>query len=154
HWRTEDDPLPFARIAAEISTGNAYHRLEVTLVLEGQGNATRFKKVIKQNGVEKRVMDVIGLLNVVLFVPQDLSLIEGSPSHRRQFMNVTLSQVDRAYYEALDKYEKLLPQRNALLRSIADRRASDKELAYWDAQLIEAGSILISRRQGFLRELE
>lgn len=154
HWRMEDDPLPFARMAAEIVTGGSYQRLEMTLMLENHNGVGRFKKVIKQNGVEKRVMDIIGLLNVVLFVPQDLALVDGSPSDRRHFMNVTLSQIDRDYYQALDKYDKLLPQRNALLKRVAERQASEKDLDIWDEQLADVGAIIIARRQSFLRDLE
>jgi len=100
------------------------------------------------------VMDVVGLITVVLFLPQDLSLVEGSPSERRRFMNNTLSQVDAGYYDALDQYEKLLPQRNALLRRIAEGKGSPNELAYWDEQIVQHGSVIIAGRQRFLRELE
>ncbi|HRF94994.1 MAG TPA: AAA family ATPase, partial [Aggregatilineales bacterium] len=111
HWRTETDPLPFARLAADILSNGRLTRLEITLMLENNGEvAPKFKKVIKLNGVDKRVMDILGLVTVVLFLPQDLSLIEGSPNERRRFMNDTLSQVDREYYAALESYEKLLPQ--------------------------------------------
>jgi DNA replication and repair protein RecF len=156
HWRTENDPLPYARLVTEISTQrDPYTRLEVTLMLEtGPDGAARFRKVIRQNGVDKRVMDVVGLINVVLFVPQDLSLVDGAPTDRRRFMNTTLAQVDRAYFEALDKYDKILPQRNALLRRIAERRARSDELSVWDTQLVESGSVIIAGRQRFLRELE
>lgn len=155
HWRTEHDPLPFARIIAELSKkGSALQRLEVTLMLENVGGVPRFKKHIKLNGVEKRVMDTVGLVTVVLFVPRDLSLIEGSPSDRRRFMDTTLSQVNRLYAESSDEYERLLPQRNALLRRIAERRSSPAELAYWDEQISAHGAILIAERQKFLRELE
>lgn len=154
HWRMEGEPLPFARMAAEIVNKSGFHRLEITMLLENVNGLARFKKVIKQNGVEKRVMDVVGLLNVVLFLPQDLALVDGTPSDRRHFMNVTLSQVDRDYYTALEKFERILPQRNALLRRIAERNASEKELDLWDEQIVEAGSVIIARRQGFLRELE
>ncbi|MDX1993900.1 MAG: DNA replication/repair protein RecF [bacterium] len=156
HWRTEGEPLPFARLVAEVAGKNgAFDRLEVTLMLETTAdNRQRFKKVVKQNGVDKRVMDVIGLVNVVLFLPQDLSLIEGAPTDRRRFMNATLSQVDKRYFAALDKYEKILPQRNALLRRISERRGSVDELAFWDEQLIDTGSTIIAGRQRFLRELE
>lgn len=156
HWRMESDPLPFARLAGEISSdAGRFDRLEMTLMLEGSGDMVpRFKKVVQLNGVKKRVMDVVGLLNVVLFLPQDLSLVEGSPAQRRHFMNTTLSQVDRAYLEALDTYDKLIPQRNALLRRIGDRQASESELAYWDEQIIAHGSVIVAERQRFLRELE
>lgn len=155
HWRTEDEPMPYAWLAAEVNSGGTVNRLEIALTLE-QVNAVsqRFKKAIKQNGVVKRVMDVVGLVNVVLFVPQDLSLVEGSPQDRRRFMNTTLSQVDRAYYAALDKYDKILPQRNALLKRIGDNQGSADELAFWDEQLIAAGSVVVAGRQQFLRELE
>ena len=154
HWRAEDDPIPFARVAAEVSTQhNPLNRIEMTLMLDTMG-PTRFKKVVKINGLEKRVMDLVGLMNVVLFLPRDLTLIEGSPNDRRRFMNDTLAQVDAEYLTALNTYEKILPQRNALLRRIADKQAAPHELDYWDAQLIQAGSILIAGRQRFLRELE
>ncbi|GAB4312400.1 MAG: DNA replication/repair protein RecF [Phototrophicales bacterium] len=151
HWRMQDDPTPFARLVAEIvSASGAYHQLEITLLLENQ----RFKKVIRHNGMDKRVMDVVGLLKVVLFLPQDLALVEGSPAERRRFMDTTLAQVDRTYYQALELYERVMPQRNALLRRIAEQQGSIQELDYWDEQLVQAGSVIIAGRQRFLRELE
>ncbi|MCA9911903.1 MAG: DNA replication and repair protein RecF [Anaerolineae bacterium] len=155
HWRTENEPLPFARMVAEFSNRESpLQRLEITLMLDMSSGSPRFKKNIKLNSVERRVMDVVSLLTVVLFLPQDLSLVEGSPADRRRFMDTTLTQVNRAYVEALDTYEKTLPQRNALLRRIAEKRASVAELSYWNERLTQAGSVLIAERQRFLRELE
>jgi DNA replication and repair protein RecF len=156
HWRAEDEPIPFARLSADIcSRKYDLMRLEITLMIERVNELNgRFRKVIKVNGVEKRVMDVVGLFNAVLFLPQDLKLVEGSPADRRRFIDDTLGQVDAAYLEALDNYERILPQRNALLRRIGERAASARELEYWDEQLIAAGSIIVAGRQRFLRELE
>ncbi len=155
HWRTDDDPIPFARMSAELSNKESrYQKLDITLMLDKSGGGSRFKKDIKHNNVDKRVMDVVGILSIVLFVPQDLSLIEGSPSDRRRFMNTTLKQVDVDYLMALNEYEKLLSQRNALLKRIAEKRSSPAELEFWDEQLATNGSILIAGRQQFLRELE
>ncbi|MBL8117675.1 MAG: DNA replication/repair protein RecF [Anaerolineae bacterium] len=155
HWRAEEEPIPFARLAAEVTGNNGFNRIEMALVLERTPDgAQRFKKTIRINGAEKRVMDLVGLVAVVLFLPQDLSLIEGSPSERRRFMDTTLSQVDRDYLAALNTYEKILPQRNALLKRIAENQSSPAELTYWDDQLVTAGSVLIAGRQRFLRELE
>lgn len=156
NWRAEDEPLPFARLAAEVEgRGGQFNRVEMALVLErGQDGNQRFKKNIRINGVDKRVMDLVGLLAVVLFLPQDLSLIEGSPNERRRFMDNTLAQVDRDYVQALNVYEKALPQRNALLKRISDGYASADELPYWNDQLVTSGSIIIANRQRFLRELE
>ncbi len=156
HWRTESDPLPFARVAGEISSRRVpLTRLEITLMIEPTPDGgARFRKVIRVNGVEKRVKDIVGLINVVLFLPQDLTLIEGSPSDRRRFIDNTLGQVDGDYLEAMDEYEKLLPQRNALLRHIAERRSSPRELDFWDEKIVQFGSVIVAGRQRFLGELQ
>jgi DNA replication and repair protein RecF len=164
HWRMEEDEQPFARLCADVRGANGVlSRVEITLLLErAQGAATpaqalanaRFRKVVRINGVDKRALDLIGLLNVVLFLPQDLVLVEGPPTERRRFINDTLTQLDRDYFQALETYERALPQRNALLRRIADRHAAPSELAYWDDLIVTHGSHLIAQRQRFLRELE
>ena len=156
HWRAEDEPIPFARLAADVQSRiHGFNRIEMALVLERTPDGgQRFKKTIRVNGADRRVMDIVGMVAVVLFLPQDLSLIEGPPTDRRRFMDTTLSQVDKDYLNALNTYDRVLPQRNALLRRIAEKQSSVSELAYWDEQLIESGSILISERQKFLRELE
>ena len=155
HWRTEDDPIPFARLSAELGGKcGAYDKLDITLILDMSSGAPRFKKSVKHNSIEKRVMDVVGLLNVVLFLPQDLSLVEGAPADRRRFMNATLRQVNLDYFLALNEYEKILPQRNALLKRIGEKRAGAVELEYWDEQLASSGAVIIAGRQQFLRELE
>jgi len=156
HWRAREDPIPHARLSAEISSRHSpLEQLEVTLLLEDVGLATpRFRKVLRLNGVDKRVMDLVGRLNAVLFLPRDLALIEGAPAERRGFMDGTLTQVDAGYLEALTRLDKLLPQRNALLRRIREQRGAPHELDYWDAQLAQAGAVLIAARQRFLRELE
>ncbi|MBE2268827.1 MAG: DNA replication/repair protein RecF [Anaerolinea sp.] len=156
HWRAENDPIPFARLAAEVCSRHApLNRLDMTLMIEKTGDGVaRLRKVVKVNGVEKRIMDLVGLVNVVLFLPQDLTLVEGSPTDRRRFMDNTLGQVDAAYLNAVEVYEKVLPQRNALLKRINDRQASPKELPFWDEKLVSAGSIIVAGRQRFLRELE
>ncbi|HEX2906928.1 MAG TPA: hypothetical protein VHO69_08715, partial [Phototrophicaceae bacterium] len=112
HWRAEDDPIPFARLSAEVTTQRgSLDRIDMTLLLErGEGGGQRFKKNIKLNGTDKRVMDMVGLLAVVLFLPQELALVEGPPADRRRFMDNTLSQVDKNYLRALHVYEKVLPQ--------------------------------------------
>lgn len=155
HWRAEDDPIPYARLSAELGNrDSSYQKLDVTLMLDVGSGTPRFKKSIQLNHVDKRVTDVIGLLSVVLFLPQDLSLVEGSPSDRRRFMNSTLAQVSLDYLLALNEYDKLLPQRNALLKRVAQKRAHAVELDFWDEQLAKSGSVIISSRQRFLRELE
>lgn len=151
NWRAENDILPFARVSAELcNIRSPLTRIDITIFRDEHG----FRKEIKVNGVKKRVVDLMGALNVVLFLPQDLALIEGAPSDRRRYLNITLSQTDPTYAEALITFDKALTQRNALLRQVAERRAAPNELPFWDDQVVKAGSVLISGRQRLLRELE
>lgn len=153
NWRAESEILPYIRISAEVcSRRSALTRLEITIYKESENGG--FRKEIRINGAKKRILDLIGTLNVVLFLPQDLALIEGSPADRRRYLNIALAQTNPSYAAALQTFDKALTQRNALLRQIAERRATPRELAYWDDQLVEAGSVLIAGRQGLLRDLE
>ena len=156
HWRMEEEALPFARVAADfVDEAGEAQRLEATLVLETHADGRqRLRRQLKLNAIEKRVIDVVGLLQVVLFLPQDLTLVEGPPAERRRFLDITLGQVDAAYLSARAEYERLLPQRNALLKRLAETRGEEGQLAFWDERLAKAGSTLILARQRLLRELE
>ncbi|HEX3050292.1 MAG TPA: DNA replication/repair protein RecF [Aggregatilineaceae bacterium] len=156
NWDADRDMLPFAKIGAEVvSIKRTYNRIEVTLTEMPDGsNGSRFHKDIRVNGVARRVMDLIGQINVVMFLPQDLALIEGPPAERRRYMNVTLCQTDAEYCQALNVFEKVLSQRNALLKQIAENRASPDQLDYWNDQLTTSGAVLVAGRQRLLRELE
>jgi DNA replication and repair protein RecF len=156
NWRTEDEPMPFAQISAEIlATDRTISRLSITLVREEANSpGERFKKEIRLNGVSRRRMDILGVVAVVMFLPQDLILVEGAPSNRRRYMDGTLNQIDAAYSEALNTFEKVLIQRNALLKQIGRGRSAVVELEYWDEQLTETAAVIIAGRQRFLREIE
>ncbi len=155
NWRAESDILPFARISAEVvNSRSTLSQIDITLVRESQESSARLKKEIRVNGVTRRAMDLLGEVNVVMFLPQDLALVEGTPTDRRRYLNVTLAQTDHEYAHALHVYEKVLEQRNALLRRIHDRQNSPRELDYWDEQLSSTGSVIVAGRQRLLRELE
>jgi len=156
NWRTENDPMPFAQVSAEVrSDDNVLNKLAITLVREEANTLDeRFQKDVRLNGANKRRADIIGLITVVMFLPQDLMLVEGSPTDRRRYMNATLNQVNSQYTEALITFDKVLVQRNALLKQIARKRAGEAELEYWDEQLTQAAAIIIAERQRFLREIE
>mgnify|MGYP001405775070 CR=1 FL=1 len=154
NWRAEHDALPYSRISAEVrGKGEVITRLDITIYKDSQEGA-RFRKDIKVNGVKKRVVDLLGAITVVMFLPQDLALIEGSPTDRRRYLNITLAQSDPRYAEALQTFDQALQQRNALLRRIAERQGSLNELKFWDDKLVSAGSVIIAGRQRLLRELE
>ncbi|MCC7208014.1 MAG: DNA replication/repair protein RecF [Anaerolineae bacterium] len=155
NWAAEGGILPYSRVAAEIGNRqSALTRVDITLSQESAEEGGRLRKDIRVNGVKRRVVELLGTLNVVMFLPQDLSLIEGAPSDRRRYLNITLCQTNPRYAEALTTLDKALTQRNALLRRIGERRATLKELPFWDDKLVTAGSVLIAGRQRLLRELE
>jgi DNA replication and repair protein RecF len=155
NWNADQDWLSFAKIGAEVVTASqTLNRIEITLTQPEGPSSPRLQKEIRINGVSRRVMDLIGQVNVVMFLPQDLALIEGSPTERRRYMDATLCQTNIDYCRALSTFDKTLTQRNALLKRIAEGEARPGELDYWDEQLATAGAVLIAGRQMLLRELE
>ncbi|HWQ58646.1 MAG TPA: DNA replication/repair protein RecF [Clostridia bacterium] len=101
--------------------------------------------------------ELMGVLNVVMFSPEDLELIKGAPAERRRFLDMELSQFRPAYYLALQRYNKALRERNALLRPEAVKErtgeALRRELYVWDEQLITLGADIMRRRQEFIEKL-
>jgi len=111
-------------------------------------------KKICVNGVPvQKTGELLGNVNSVMFDPQQLKLVQESPEDRRRFMDLALSQTDRKYFYALQKYRKILQQRNGLLK------APDKELALstlpvWDEQLAAVAAEIVYARNAFLEELK
>ena len=149
-------PAPFARLAAEIERRGRPMRVEIRLVLEPglPGDEVRLQKEVLVNGVKRRVTDLAGGFNAVLFLPQDLRVLEGAPAERRRHLDELLAQADAAYAHSLHEYGRALTQRNALLKSLQERSGNGEELLYWDEQLAEHGASLIRARLLALVELE
>lgn len=156
NWLAVDEPLPFARLVAEVHTRQGLKRVEVTLLQEQAGRSSRFKKEIRVNGVPRRVMDLLGQITVVIFLPQDLALLEGSPSERRRYLDITLCQTDPHYCQALSKYTKVLTQRNALLRQFQERggKGDISQISFWDEELARTGAVIVAGRNRLVQELE
>jgi DNA replication and repair protein RecF len=151
-WGASAEVIPFARVETIAERRNGTRvELEIVLVQAENGkpgNGARVNKRIKVNGVGKRALDLLGQINVVLFLPEDLDLVFGPPSERRKYLDTTLSQIDPRYGRALAKYNQVVEQRNSLLRDMRERGVSNPaELDVWDAQLIEAGAYLVARRE-------
>lgn len=108
-------------------------------------------KRIMVNGIpQPRMSELLGRLNVVFFSPEDLELIKGGASNRRRFLDMEVSQVDTAYLQALQRYRKVLRQRNELLRG---HNPDQSLLEVWDVQLAEQGTKLMQARKQFVDEL-
>jgi DNA replication and repair protein RecF len=151
-----DDPLPFTRIAAELKQGERLQQVELRVLQEMNDHdaSPRIRKEVKINGVKRRIGDLAGVFTAVMFLPQDLRVVEGPPVERRKFLDHALSQGDPVYANTLLEFNKVLPQRNALLKQLQERPSGMDELAFWDDQLCEAGAALIRARALALTELE
>lgn len=111
------------------------------------------RKKLEVNGVPRRQMDFVGNLRAVLFAPQDMDLVTGSPGIRRRYLDFIISQTDREYRRCLVSYEKGLRQRNKLLSLIRDNFATRSQLFFWDKLLIKNGEYLTVRRGEYLQSL-
>ncbi len=143
-----DDVLPAARVVGQAETAAGSIKVEVTLTGRPGPNGPIATKTVKVNGVSKRVSAAVGSITAVLFTADDLHLIDGSPSVRRRYLDMTLAQVDPAYSKARSRFERVLTQRNHLLKRIREGAAGRDELAYWDAALAANGALLFGRRAG------
>jgi len=113
------------------------------------------KKTIKVDNVKiNKTSDLLGLLNIILFSPEDLNIIKNGPSERRRFFDNEISQIDRIYLSDLINYNKVLNNRNKLLRDIAFDNSIKDTLDVWDMQLVEYGKKIIKRRREFIDELK
>ena len=111
-------------------------------------------KGIAVNGVKlKKAAELLGIMNIILFSPEDLSIIKNGPSDRRNFVDTELCQLDKVYLYNLTNYNKIINQRNNLLKDIAFHPELVDTLDIWDTQLISLGSKIIDRRSRFIDEL-
>lgn len=101
----------------------------------------------------KKASDLLGLLNVVFFSPEDLSIIKSGPSERRRFVDMELCQLDQFYLYNLNHYNKIVNQRNKLLKDLYMNPSLKETLNIWDSQLVSFGSKIIERRILFVEQL-
>lgn len=143
-----NEPLPVARIVADLREEALNYHLEVRLILQTQegGGSARLRKEILVNGVKKAVTQVIGLFRAVVFIPQMTRLLENGPEERRRYMNLVFCQVMADYPQHLTLYTRTLTRRNALLKQISERGGDLRQLDYWDEQLSQHGSSLVRAR--------
>lgn len=111
-------------------------------------------KGIAINGIPiKRSSELFGIINIVIFSPEDLSIIKDGPAARRRFMDMELCQIDKIYLSDITNYNKVLIQRNKLLKDIGFRSDVMDTLEIWDMQLVQYGKRIIERRKQFIEDL-
>ncbi|MBI3385668.1 DNA replication and repair protein RecF [Candidatus Gottesmanbacteria bacterium] len=138
-----------ARITCRVQEGET-KKLELVITAGFvQGSRAPVKKYTV-NDVARRMIEFVGQLRAVLFWPEDMELVTGSPSLRRKYLDTVLVQTDREYRRSLLSYERGLRQRNRLLGSINEGKADRRQLTFWNQLLIRTGSYLTQARMGLL----
>jgi DNA replication and repair protein RecF len=139
---------PFASVVGYVGD----RVLEAQLIAR-EGSPTLTTKRFKVNGVGKRMGDFAAEFHAVLFSPEDLDLVTGSPDRRRRFVDFALGSVDLRYRRTLSEYEKVRRRRNKLLEEINQGRRSGGDLGFWDAKLLEFGVFVQDERKKFFDEI-
>lgn len=157
-WSTEDEGgQRYARLEAEVEAVAGPVRVDMAITEQGTRSPAGEPGVRKQfrlNGSPKRASDVVGEIKAVLFSPDDVSLVTGSPSQRRRYMDLMLCQIDHRYLRLLQEYGRILAQRNSLLQRLRGRPDPATLLEYWDEKLIAVGVEIITTRKSMLRILQ
>ena len=148
-WRTsrDNEMVQFGADSAlvNVTAKKQFGTVDIAIQL-GTGQ----KKAIAVNQVPiSKVAELMGQINCIFFSPDELKMVKEAPADRRRFLNIDISQIDKAYFYALTRYNKILAERNAYLKSTTDPR----ELAIWDEQLVTTGNMIIAKRQAFLQKL-
>lgn len=118
-----------------------------------QSLAYNVRKDIRVNRLRRTAAELVGAVNAVLFTALDIDLVQGPPSGRRRFLDILLSQADTRYLKGLQRYNKIVQQRNQLLRLLREGRAGADELSFWDDELVGEGAWLTWRRYEIMREV-
>ncbi len=138
--------FPVARLSCEVERSAGNLQLEVAIVGRTTDPSHRAGKRVRVNGVPKRASEAVGQLAAVLFTTLDIEVVAGPPLLRRRYLDMMISQVDRGYLRAMQRYARVLQQRNSLLKRIQSREANSSELNFWDQELAHAGGMIFQAR--------
>jgi DNA replication and repair protein RecF len=139
-----------ARIEAVVES----HGRSIDLKIHYREEAGRTRRRIEVAGQPRRAVDLPGVLRVTLFWPDDLNLVKAGPEHRRRLLNQLLVQVENGYARDLARYQRVLDQRNHLLKQVAAQEAPVDSLDVWDHELAELGVGIVAARAAAVDELE
>ena len=151
---TEDDLLKIS--CKEMAVGVEYESFSGVhdIKIKKYQQLGRNKKEIFLDGTKVRPKEHYGSLNVVMFSPEDLQLVKGEPSLRRRFFDMQIAQTDPIYYDLLVKYNRVLQQRNKLLKEIRDNGGTPQQLEPWNKEFIVLATAIAKKRQLALEKLQ
>ena len=101
----------------------------------------------------RKASELFGIIHIVFFSPEDLNIIKNGPSERRRFIDIELAQLDKVYLNDLSNYNRIVNQRNKLLKDIYDRNDLMETLDIWDLQLVNYGNRVMERRKLFIEQM-
>lgn len=137
-----------AKITLEFNTNAGRKKIEIIINKKG-------KKVVKINGVNVlKIADLVGYLKCVFFSPDELKLIKETPEDRRKFLNTDISQLSKMYFYNLIKYNKILNERNNLLKSSKDEEKVKQTIDVWNEQLASVGAYIIRERLKYVEKMK
>ena len=134
----------------------------IEAIVEKNGMEYQLDLHLKKNGSKgiainkmpiRKASELFGIVNLVFFSPEDLNIIKNGPSERRRFIDMELSQLDRIYLNNLTNYNRIVNQRNHLLKDMGAGRSLKDTLDVWDMQLIQYGEKIIERRREFINRV-
>lgn len=147
--------LAVARLQATFVRQGRERQIEIRVIKEQTRNGVeRSRKEVLLDGAKKKAGEAIGQFQAVLFLPQMLQIVEGSPRHRRRYLDLALAQVQSQYAEQLSEYEGVLTQRNALLRQLGENGGDANQLDFWDQRLAARGAQVLAARFKAIQEME
>jgi len=150
-----EDELPVARLVMEYNRAGGDHQMEARLILGNGGNGNaRLRKEVLLDGVKRPLQQALGNFNSVIFLPQMTEIIEDGPDVRRRYLDMTIAQVYPGYARELSLYLQTISQRNALLKTLAERGSDQSQLDFWDERVAEKGSFIMRTRILMLQEFE
>ncbi len=121
-------------------------QVDFDVAASGKANGKGYRKSLRLNGIVRSSSDFVGHLNVVFFEADDLEIVLGSPSVRRRYLDILISQSRPAYLKSLQRYSKVVTQRNHLLRRIREGSATNDEMSFWDERLAYEGAEIVLER--------
>ena len=139
-----------AETLVEILLDRKFGQMYLSFTINAKGEKKFF---INSNPVSK-MSDVFGNLVVVYFSPDDLKIVSASPDKRRDFMDTDISELSGSYYNLIQRYNKVLLQRNKLLKTERDRALLLAQIGVWDEQLAQIASLIIKTRKSFIEKLK
>ncbi len=142
------DGKDMARVQIELSRKFGNITIGYTIDVKGEKNF-----YINSNKVDK-LANVFGNLVVIYFCPNDLKIVSASPAERREFMDTDISQLSGSYYNLLQRYNKILMQRNKLLKFEKNREVLLAEIEVFNEQLAHVAALIIKTRKGFIEKLK